>query len=54
MSHMLPLMIVPLMVWVAVWIYLWTLGAKVKKLEAELARRETDDRGDGLGIGKSS
>jgi hypothetical protein len=40
--YMLPLMIVPLMVWVAVWTYLWALGLKVKKLEMELARRESD------------
>jgi hypothetical protein len=34
----LPLMIVPLLVWLAVWGYLWSLDTKVKKIEADLAR----------------
>ncbi|MGO8673508.1 MAG: CcmD family protein [Capsulimonadaceae bacterium] len=41
--NMVPLMIVPLMVWIAVWGYLWTLDRKVKRLEAELDNPEGDD-----------
>ena len=42
MSSMLPLMLVPLVVWVAVWGYLMRLGAKVKQLQREVARDEDD------------
>ena len=38
MSALLPLMLVPLLVWVAVWGYLWNLDTKVKRLEAEMRR----------------
>ncbi len=40
MSQLLPLMLVPLLVWLAVWGYLWTLDAKVKRLERDLVRAE--------------
>ncbi len=42
MMHMLPLMLVPLIVWIAVWCYLTGLDSKVKRLEREIARREAD------------
>jgi CcmD family protein len=45
-QSLLPLMLVPLLVWVAVWGYLWTLDGKVKRLQQEMLRveqREEDD-----------
>lgn len=36
-------MLVPLLVWIAVWAYLWTLDNKVKRLQNELARLERRD-----------
>ena len=39
---MIPLMIVPLVVWLAVWGYLWSLDLKVKKLALDIARREVE------------
>jgi hypothetical protein len=39
---MIPLMIVPLLVWIAVWGYLWTLDMKVKKISMEIARRDSE------------
>lgn len=38
---LLALMVVPLLVWIAVWAYLWTLDGKVKRL-----RQEFEDRKD--------
>lgn len=38
MTGLLPLMLVPLLVWVAVWTYLWTLDGKVKRLEQQMQR----------------
>ena len=35
---MVPLMLVPLIVWIAVWFYLWNLDKKVTSLQRELAR----------------
>lgn len=43
MSEMIPLMLVPLLVWVVVWCYLWTLDNKVKRLEREMRGVETAD-----------
>ncbi|MBV9849482.1 MAG: hypothetical protein JO250_07325 [Armatimonadetes bacterium] len=40
MSQLLPLMLVPLLVWIAVWGYLWRLDDKVKRLERDLSRTE--------------
>lgn len=40
MSPLLPLMLVPLLVWAAVWGYLWNLDSKVKRLEEEMRRLE--------------
>lgn len=36
MSTLVPLMLVPLLVWVAVWGYLCSLDAKIKRLQHEL------------------
>jgi len=44
MDELLPLMIVPLMVWCAVWVYLYTLDAKVKALKQELGRDKKADQ----------
>ena len=38
MQSLVPLMLVPLLVWVAVWGYLWNLDAKVKRLTREMQR----------------
>ncbi len=38
MQSLVPLMLVPLLVWVAVWGYLWSLDAKVKRLTREVQR----------------
>ena len=47
MTSLLPLMLVPLLVWVAVWGYLWNLDGKVKRLQEDLSRlpdgREEDE-----------
>lgn len=43
MQTLLPLMLVPLLVWVAVWGYLWNLDGKVKRLEEEMKRLEEGD-----------
>lgn len=40
MQNLVPLMLVPLIVWVAVWIYLWVLDAKVKRLDREMRQIE--------------
>lgn len=48
MSEMIPLMLVPLLVWVAVWAYLWTLDGRVKRLERELRSVETSDEDENL------
>ncbi len=40
MQGLLPLMVVPLLVWVAVWGYLWTLDGKVRRLQQDLRRAE--------------
>ncbi len=43
MPSLLPLMLVPLLVWAAVWGYLWNLDGKVKRLEEEMRRIEQPD-----------
>ena len=42
---MIPLMLVPLIVWGAVWAYLWTLDRKVKQLAALVDRRGAEEDG---------
>lgn len=37
---MVPLMLVPLLVWVGVWVYLRSLDGKVRTLEQDMARLE--------------
>jgi hypothetical protein len=47
MTALLPLMLVPLLVWIAVWSYLRMLDSKVRNLRQDLARlesREDEDR----------
>lgn len=39
-------MLVPLLIWVAVWGYLWSLDGKVKRLRQELARTESREDDD--------
>lgn len=39
-------MIVPLMVWIAVWIYLWNLDSRVKRLEDKARNSRTKDGAD--------
>lgn len=34
MMKLLPLAIVPTLVWIAVWLYLWTMDRRIKKLES--------------------
>ena len=46
MQPLVPLMLVPLLIWVAVWGYLWSLDGKVKRLQDEM--RRTDDAEDSL------
>lgn len=46
MTGLLPLMLVPLLVWVAVWGYLWTLDGKVKRLQQQAARLHTPEEED--------
>ena len=48
MSPLFPLMLVPLLVWIAVWGYLWNLDAKVKRLERDLMRAERREDEDDL------
>ena len=43
MQSMIPLMLVPLLVWVAVWGYMWTLDRKVRALAAEVDARDTEE-----------
>ena len=43
MQALFPLMLVPLLVWIAVWGYLWTLDGKVKRLQKEMESR-TDEK----------
>ncbi len=46
MHDLLPLMIVPLLIWAAVWGYLWRLDGKVKRLEQDLMRVEQSEDED--------
>ena len=38
MQALLPLMLVPLIVWICVWAYLWNLDGKIKRLKEEMGR----------------
>ena len=46
MQSLVPLMLVPLLVWVAVWGYLWNLDGKVKRLKEEMRRLDEPDSED--------
>lgn len=46
MSALLPLMLVPLIIWIAVWAYLWSLDAKVGRLEREMRRFDAGESED--------
>lgn len=46
MQSLVPLMLVPLLIWVAVWGYLWNLDAKVKRLAREMQRIENREGED--------
>ena len=41
-TEMVPLMLVPLIIWISVWGYLWTLDNKIKSLERQMALRGED------------
>lgn len=43
MQSLVPLMLVPLLVWIAVWAYLWNIDSKVKRLEREVALLTNED-----------
>jgi CcmD family protein len=40
MHSLVSLMLVPLLVWIAVWAYLWNLDAKVRRLQEEMRQLE--------------
>lgn len=40
MPSLLPLMLVPLLIFVGFWAYLWNLDGKVKRLNEEIRRLE--------------
>lgn len=41
--EMVPLMLVPLIVWISVWGYLWTIDQKIKSLERQFVQRDHDE-----------
>ena len=43
MSALVPLMLVPLIIWIAVWAYLWSLDTKVRRLEREMHRLDAGE-----------
>ncbi len=46
MPPLLPLMLVPLLVWVAVWSYLWNLDGKIKRLQSEMQHLDETESED--------
>jgi CcmD family protein len=46
MQSLVPLMLVPLLVWVAVWGYLWNLDGKVRRLKEEMQRLDETEGED--------
>ncbi len=46
MQSLVPLMLVPLLVWVAVWGYLWNLDGKVRRLKDEIRRLDEPESED--------
>ena len=43
MPSLVPLMLVPLLIFAGFWAYLWNLDGKVKRLEEEMRRLEEAD-----------
>ncbi len=46
MHSLVPLMLVPLLVWISVWAYLWNLDAKVRRLQGEMQRLDESESED--------
>ena len=43
MASLLPLMLVPALIFAGFWAYLWNLDTKVKRLQAEVRRMDDPD-----------
>jgi len=43
MSSLLPLMLVPVLIFVGFWAYLWNLDSKVRRLQEEVRRLDEFD-----------
>ena len=43
---LLPLMLVPLIVWICVWAYLWNLDGKIKRLKEDMGRLDESEGED--------
>ena len=43
MASLLPLMLVPMLIFVGFWAYLWNLDGKVKRLEEDVRRLDEPD-----------
>lgn len=46
MQALIPLMLVPLLIFIGFWTYLWNLDGKVKRLEQELRRVDEPESED--------
>lgn len=44
MQSLVPLMLVPVIIWLFVWAYLWTLDGKVRRLKDEMRRLDDPER----------
>ena len=42
-TKMIPLMLVPLIIWISVWAYLWAMDNKIKSLQRQVALRPEDE-----------
>ncbi len=43
MSSLLPLMLVPVLIFAGFWVYLWNLDSKVRRLQEEVRRLDEFD-----------
>ena len=43
MQSLIPLMLVPLLIFVGFWAYLWNLDGKVRRLKDEMSRLDAPD-----------
>ncbi len=43
MQNLVPLMLVPLLIFVGFWAYLWNLDGKVNRLKEEMSRLDESD-----------